>query len=251
MESSKNLANLCFDVLYDCGKMITNHNSKSGEEPRIQTTLHRLIKVFNWWNQPNFIQRYEDDDINWNILIQDVNNPDSVTLTLCLELSEEFERFKAFLRHVNFNWFHDIKVQKLDNGFLSFLVTNPAPVLLHIFPQDPANLDEHSRFSTSKSSNVETISNIISLLVKDFCLCVLNEPEKLSRDAEEKRQTKETTRSQSPDEYPVLQKSGSDILATNFYYHKTPSDVLLEQFKQAYISASNGSQNSQSQFEEN
>ena len=251
IESSKNLANLCFDVLYDCGKMITNHISKSGEEPRIQTTLHRLIKVFNWWNQPNFIQRYEGDDINWNILIQDVNNPDSVTLTLCLESSEEFERFKAFLRHLNSNWFQDIKVQKLDNGFLSFLVTNPAPVLLHIFPQDPANLDEHSRFSTSKSSNVETVSKIISLLVKDFCLCMLNEPEKLSRDAGEKRQTKETTRSQSLDEYPVLQKSGNDILATDFYYHNTPSDVLLEQFKQAYISASNGSQNSQSQFGEN
>ncbi|CAB4013008.1 RING finger and CHY zinc finger domain-containing 1-like [Paramuricea clavata] len=250
---AKNLTNICFDVLYDYGKTITNHISKSGEFSRVQSTLHRLMKVFKLWNLPNFIQRYKNDGIKWIILIQDVNNPDSVTLTLCLESTEEFERFKAFLRHLNANWFQDIKVQKLDNGFLSFLVTNPAPVLLHIFPQDPANLDEHSRFSTSKSFNVETVSKIISLLVKDFCLCILNEPKNLSRYAGEKRQTKETTRSQSLDKYPVLRKSGNDILATgtDFYYHNTPSDVLLEQLKQAYISVSNDSQNSQSQFEEN
>jgi hypothetical protein len=251
--SSKNLTSLCLDVLYDCGKTITNHVSKSGEEQRVQSTLHRLMKVFKLWNQPNFIQRYKNDNIKWIILIQDVNNPEhSVTLTLCLESSGEFERFEAFLRHLNSNWFQDIKVQKLDDaGSLSFLVTHPAPVLLHIFPQDAANLDEHSSFSTSKSSNVETVSKIISPLVKDFCLCILNKPENLSRYAGEKRQTKETTRSQSPDEYRVLRKSRNDILATDFYYHNTPSDVLLEQLTQAYISASNGSQNSQSQFEEN
>ncbi|CAB4015870.1 RING finger and CHY zinc finger domain-containing 1-like, partial [Paramuricea clavata] len=45
--------------------------------------------------------------------------------------------------------------------------------------------------------------------------------------------------------------SGNDILATDFYYHNTPSDVLQEQFIQAYISASNGSQNSQSPIGEN
>ena len=249
---AKNLTNICFDVLYDYGKTITNHISKSGEFSRVQSTLHRLMKVFKLWNLPNFIQLYKIDGIKWIILIQDVNNPDhSVTLTLCLESTEEFERFKAFLRHLNSNWFQDIKVQKLDNDFLSFLVTNPAPVLLHIFPQDPVNLDEHSRFSTSKSSNVETVSKIISLLVKDFCLCLLNEPENLSRDAGEKHQTKETTRSQSPDENPVLRTSGNDILATDFYYRNTPSDVLVEQLTQAFISASNGSQNPQSQFEEN
>ena len=249
---AKNLTNICFDVLYDYSKTITNHISKSGEFSRVQSTLHRLMKVFKLWNLPNFIQLYKNDGIKWIILIQDVNNPDhSVTLTFCLESSGEFERFEAFLRHLNSNWFQDIKVQKLDNDFLSFLVTNPAPVLLHIFPQDPVNLDEHSRFSTSKSSNVETVSKIISLLVKDFCLCLLNEPENLSRDAGEKRQTKETTRSQSPDENPVLRTSGNEILATDSYYHNTPPDVLLEQLKQAYISASNGNQNSQSQFEEN
>jgi hypothetical protein len=251
MASSKNLTNLCLDVLYDYGKTITNHISKSGEEPRVQSTLHRLMKIFKLWNQPIFIRRYKNDNIKWNILIQDVNNPDSVTLTLCLESSEEFERFKAFLRHLNSNWFQDIKVQKLDNDFLSYLVTNPAPVLLHIFPRDPSSLDEHSSFSTSKSSNVKTVSQIISFLVKDFCLCLLNEPENLSRDAGEKHQTKETTRSQSPDENPVLRTSGNEILATDSYYHNTPPDVLLEQLKQAYISASNGNQNSESQFEEN
>ncbi|CAB4001021.1 ---NA--- [Paramuricea clavata] len=249
MASPKNLTNLCLDVLYDYGKTITNHLSKSGEFSRVQSTLQRLMKVFKLWNLPNFIQRYKNDNIKWNILIQDVNNPGSVTLTLCLESSEEFERFEAFLRHLNFNWFQDIKVQKLDNGFLSFLVTHPAPVLLHIFPQDPANLDEHFSFSTSKSSNVETVSKIISLLVKKLCLCILNEPEKLSRGAGEKHQTNETTTSKSPDEYPVFRTSGNDILATDSYYHNTPSDVSLEQLTQAYISASNGSQNSLSQFE--
>jgi hypothetical protein len=250
MASSKNLTNLCLDVLYDYGTTVTNHISKSGEEPRAKSTLQHLMKVFKSWNLPDFIQRYKNDNIKWNILIQDVNNPDSVTLTLCLESTGEFERFEAFLRHLNKNWYQDIKVQKLDNGLLSFLVTHPAPVLLHIFPQDHANLDEHSSFSTSKSSNVETVSRIISLLVKELFLCILNEPEKLSREGEN-NETKETTRSKSPDEYPVLRGSGNDILATDSYYHNTPSDVLLEQLKQAYISASNGSQNTQSQFKEN
>ena len=251
MASSKNLVNLCFDILYDHGNTIINHVSKSGkEEQKRQSTLHHLLKVFKLWNLPTIIQRHKNDDIQWKIRIQDVNNPDSITLTLRLQSSAEFERFEAFLRHLISNWFQDIKVEKLDNGCLSLLVTHPTPVLLHIFPQDHENVDEDSALPISKSSRVEAVSRIVSRLVKDFCLCVLNEHEKLTGDTEEKRQTEETIGKQSPDEYPTFQKSGKDTFASDFhYYQNTPTAVLQEQLKQAYISASNG-QSSQPQFEE-
>ncbi|CAB3987161.1 RING finger and CHY zinc finger domain-containing 1-like [Paramuricea clavata] len=157
----KNLGNLCLDVVYDYAKTITNRISKSGREltgeQRVQLiTLHHVMKVLKLWDLPNFIQRYKNDYAIWNIRVQDISNPDFVTLTLRLESPAEFEKFKAFLRHLISNWFRNIKVRKLDNGQLSFVVTHPAPALLHIFPQDRTNLDEHFKFSTLRSSHVET-----------------------------------------------------------------------------------------------
>jgi hypothetical protein len=68
-------------------------------------------------------------------------------------------------------------------------------------------------------------------------LCVLNEHEKLTGDTEEKRQTEETIGKQSPDEYPIFQKSGNDTFASDlYYYHNTPTEVLQEQLKRLYIS---------------
>ena len=253
-EMVKALANLCLDVLYNYGKTITNRfRPKSGrelrEERRAQFTFYHVMKVFKLWDLPNFIQRSENDHTIWNIHIQDINNSDFVTLALCLESPAEFERFKAFLRHLISNWFQDIKVQKLDNGHLSFVVTQPAPVLLHIFPQDRTKFDEHCRFSTLKSSHVGTVSKTISLMIKEFCLCILNKPEKLSRNIGENRQTEEATRDQNPDEYPVF--PGKDIFTTDYYYyHNIPSDVLHQQLDQAYISACNVSQKSKTQFED-
>ena len=251
-EMVKTLANLCFDGLYNYGKTITNRISKSGrelrEERRAQFTLYHVIKVFKLWDLPNFIQLYENDHTIWNIRIQDFNNLNFVTIALCPESPREFERFKAFLRHLISNWSREIKVQKLDNGHLSFVVTHPAPVLLHIFPRDHTEFDEHCRYSTLKSSHVETVSKMISLMIKEFCLCILNKPEKLSGNIGEKSQTEETTREQNPDEYPVFPRN--DIFTTDYYYyHNIPSGVLHQQLDQTYISACNISQKSQFQFE--
>ncbi|CAB4015483.1 RING finger and CHY zinc finger domain-containing 1-like [Paramuricea clavata] len=249
---AKNLANLCIDVLYDHGKTITKQFSKNvrelTEERRVQLTLHNVLKVLKLWDFPNFIQQYENNQTIWNIRIQDISYPDFVTLTLPLESATELERFRAFLRHLISNWSRNIKVQKIDNGQLSFVVTHPALALLHIFPQGHTNLDEHFKFSTTKSSHVETVSKIISLMAKEFCLCILNKPEKLSGNIGEKRQNEETTTSQSSDKYPVFR--GNDIFTPDFYYyHNIPSHVLLNQLNQAYISVSNVSQKSQSQLE--
>ncbi|CAB4022629.1 RING finger and CHY zinc finger domain-containing 1, partial [Paramuricea clavata] len=251
-EMVKTLANLCFDGLYNYGKTITNRISKSGrelrEERRAQFTLYHVIKVFKLWDLPNIIQLYENDLTIWNIRIQDFNNLNFVTIALCPVSPSEFERFKAFLRHLISNWSREIKVQKLDNGHLSFVVTHPAPVLLHIFPRDHTEFDEHSRYSTLKSSHVKTVSKMISLIIEEFCLCILNKPEKLSGNIGEKRQTEETTREQNPDEYPLFPRN--DIFTTDYYYyHNIPSDVLHQQLDQTYISACNISQKSQFQFQ--
>jgi hypothetical protein len=252
-EMVKPLTNLCLDVLYNYGKSITNRFPKSGrelsEERRAQFTFYHVMKVFKLWDLSNFIQRSENDHTIWNIRIQDINNSDFVTLALCLESPAEFERFKAFLRHLISNWFQDIKVQKLNDGHLSFVVTQPAAVLLHIFPQVHTKFDEHCRFSTLKSAHIGTVSKTIGLRIKEFCLCVLNKPEKLSRNIGEKRQTEEAAREQNPDEYPEF--PGNDIFTTDYYYyHNIPSDVLLRQLNQAYISACNVSEKSQTRFED-
>ncbi|CAB4024007.1 ---NA---, partial [Paramuricea clavata] len=252
-EMVKLLTNLCLDVLYNYGKSITNRFPKSGrevrEERRAQFTFYHVMKVFKLWDLSNFIQRCENDHTIWNIRIQDINNSDFLTLALCLESPAEFERFKAFLRHLISNWSQDIKVQKLDNGHLSFVVTQPAVVLLHIFPQDHTKFDEHCRFSTLKLSHVGTVSKTIGLMIKKFCLCVLNEPEKLSRNIGGKCQTEEASREQSPDEYPEF--PGNDIFTTDYYYYDNiPSDLLLRQLNQAYISTCNVGEKSQTQFED-
>ena len=69
MASSKNLMNLCFDVRYGYGKTITNHISKSGEEPRVssdQTTEVRHNQVENRHGQLPWVD-IPHDDVDGNI----------------------------------------------------------------------------------------------------------------------------------------------------------------------------------------
>ena len=243
--SSKNLINLCVNALYDQGKAIVDRVGNSEKKQhQAQSTLHYLIKVLKLWNSTNIVQQYKHEE--WKVCIQDLSHTaDSITFTLSFHSPTEFRRFEAFLRHLNSNWFRDIKAQKLDNGYLSFVVTHPIPVFLNIFPQRHANVDEPLVLSTSASSHVATVSRIIRRLLKDFCLCVQNESVKLSEDLKEKYETKET-RSQSTDEYPAFQKTGNDTVLGDFYYNlNTPSEVLLEQLKQAYTSALNANQKAQ------
>ena len=243
IKASKNLLSLCLNALHDDGKNIVNGVRNSGKkEQQAQSKLHYFIKVLKMWNVPNFVQRYKTDE--WKVCIQDLSHAaDSITFTLSFHSSTEFRRFEAFLRHLMFNWFRDIKVQKFENDYLSFVVTHPVPVLLHIFPQKHTNVDEHLLLPTSKSSHVETVSRIIKGLLEDLCLCVKHESGKLSGDLKVKFQTKEP---RSADGYLEFQNIGNDTFPGDFYYNlNAPNELLLEQLKQAYISALNASQESQ------
>jgi hypothetical protein len=247
MASSKNLLNLCFNAVYDKGKAIVDRVGNSGEKgQQLQSTLHYLIRVLKLWSLPTIIQQYKNNE--WKVCVQDLNNAaDSITITLSLQSSTEFGRFEAFLRHLINNWFRGLNVKKLDTGYLSLLVTHPVPVLIDILPQKYTNGEE--LFPVSASSNVETVSRIIRHLLEDFCLCVQNESGRLSGDSKEKFQTKKTLKIKSDaDEYPTFQKREDDIFTSDFYYNPdTSSEVLLDQLKQAFASAVNASQKSQSE----
>ena len=235
----KRLKKLGLDMLYEYGNEVINNISKRGQQRRLQMTLAYITSVFKFWNLSKVIEPYENDEVNWKILIKDIDNTESVTITLCLQSTAEYKRFKAFIRHLNFNWFQNIKAQKLDNGFLNFVITHPAPVLLHIFPSYHKYLEEHSSFDFTKSSSVKTVFEIVNSLVEEFCLYVLKEPKNILENTKN-RKTKEEVKIPSLDDNPVFRRN--DIFYVDSYYYKntTPS-VLLQELKQAYASATDTS----------
>ncbi|XP_028393533.1 uncharacterized protein LOC114517888 isoform X2 [Dendronephthya gigantea] len=240
-----NLKNQCLHTLHDYGETIASLVSKNGKEERVQLALHRLIKVFELWDLPRCIQR--DNNTEWMIRIQDFQTPDYITINLCLQSSEEFNRFIAFLRHLILNWSQDIKVQKLYEGDLSFIVTHPAPVRLYFFPKDDTNLEEQSRFSTSKSSCVVSVWKVVEHLARDFGLFALNEAEKISNDKKES-ESKDIASSHTRDPYAEFQNN--ELISTAEYLRRNlSSDELLQQLKKAYVSAVNTSKNLSSQIQ--
>ena len=244
MTSLKNLKQRCVAVLHNHLNKVLKRPSKSDKaEQSVQHVFQRLVTVFDLWHSLSFIpQRNKDTGSKWTIHVQDFNSQDSVSLTLCIHSTAEFKRFQAFLRHLISNWFQDIKLQKLQGDSLNFIVTHPAMVALHIFVQNQTRSDDHSTFSTSKASNVEMVSKVLSGLLTDFCLHLLTDPEVHSEDTEKK------SRSQSP--YKTLTfQGGGDVFTTSPSY-VIPPDVLLQKLKQAYVLLSGGGENSTSQLEE-
>ena len=244
----KNLKERCFVVLHHRAKTALNHSSKSGKaEQGLTFALQRLITVFNLWHSLSFIWRYQNADSTWTIRVQDVKSQESVTSTLCIQSPAELKRFEAFLRHLIANWFKGIKVQKLQNGSLSFIVTHPAVVILHIFSENQTSTDEHSSLSSSKGSDLDTVLQILSGLLKDLCLHLLTDPEIQSEHIAKKYRDKELTRDQSPDETSVSQ--GRNNIFSAGSYNISP-DVLLQQLEQAYVLVSDSGKNSQSRIEQ-
>ena len=243
----KNLKQQCVAVFYDDAKKVLRSSKDGKAEQSVQFALYRLITVFNLWRSLSFTWRYQNAGSKWTIRVQDVKSQESVTSTLYIQSPAEFKRFEAFLRHLISNWFKDIKVQKLQNGSLSFIVTHPAVVILHIFPENQTNTNEHSSLSSSKGSDLDTVLQILSGLLKDFCLHVLTDPEVQSEHKATKYRDKELTKKQSPDETSVSQ-GRNDIFPAGSY--NIPPDVLLQQLKQAYVLMSDSGKNSQSRFEE-
>ena len=243
----KNLKQQCVAVFHDRAKKVLRSSKNGKAEQSVQFALQRLITVFNLWHSLRFIWRYQNADSKWTIRVQDVKSQESVTLTLYTQSPAELKRFEAFLRLLITNWFKDIKVQKLQNGSLSFIVTYPAVVILHIFPENQASTNEHSSLSSLKRSDLDAVLQILSGLLKDFCLHVLTDPEVQSEHKAKRYKDKELTRKQSPDETSVS-RGRNDIFSAGSY--NIPPDVLLQQLKQAYVLMSDSGKNSQSRFEE-
>ena len=238
-KNCKELRIMCLDVVYKNGKDIINNIPKSDEEQRFLNKLSSVINLFKFWNLSNVIEPYEKDEVNWKIVIKDIHNTESITITLRLQSTAEYKRFKAFIRHLNFNWFQNIKAQKLDDDFLSFLIIHPAPVLLHIFPSYHKYLKEHSSFDFTKSTSVKTVFEIVNHHVKEFTLYLLKEPKSVLENTKN-RKTREEVKIPSLDDNPIFRRN--DIFYVDSYYYKntTPS-VLLQELKQAYASATNTS----------
>ena len=246
----KNLMQRCVAVFYDHAKKVLRSSKDGKAEQSVQFALQRLITVFNLWHSLGFIWRYQNAGSMgsmWTIRVQDVKSKESVTSTLYIQSPVELKRFEAFLRHFISNWFKDIKVQKLQNGSVSFMVTHPAVAILHIFPENQASTNEHSSLSSSKGSDLDTVLQILSGLLKDFCLHLLTDPEVQSKHKAKKYRDKELTRGQSPDETSVPQ-GRNDIFTAGSY--NIPPDVLLQQLEQAYALVSDSGKNSQSRIEE-
>ena len=244
----KSLMQQCVAVFHDRAKKVLRGSKNGKAEQSVQFVLQRLITMFNLWHSLGFIWRYQNAGSKWTIRVQDVKSKESVTSTLYIQSPVELKRFEAFLRHfISFNWFKDIKVQKLQNGSVSFMVTHPAVVILHIFPENQTNTNEHSSLSSSKGSDLDTVLQILSGLLKDFCLHLLTDSEIQSEHIAKKHRDKELTRGQSPDETSVPQ-GRNDIFTAGSY--NIPPDGLLQQLEQAYALVSDSGKNSQSRIEE-
>ena len=243
----KNLKQQCVVVFHDRAKKVLRSSKNGKAEQSVQFALQRFITVFNLWHSLSFIWRYQNAGSTWTIRVQDVKSQESVTSTLYIQSPAELKRFEAFLRHLIANWFKDIKVQKLQNGSVSFMITHPAVVILHIFPENQTNTNEHSSLSSSKGSDLDAVLQILSGLLKDFCLHVLTDPEVQSEHKAKKYKDKELTRNQCSDETSVFQ-GRNDIFAAGSY--NIPPDVLLQQLKQAYALVFDSDRNSQSRIEE-
>ena len=249
----KSLTNTCLDALYiHCKTTINNLARKDKEKKRLHE-VHRyilkVINIINFWNFPRLVEQYRNDVIKWKIRIQDVDSDDFSTLTLCLQSEAEFATFKAFLRHLIFNWFHGIEVEKLHSGFLSFIITQPVPVRLHIFPYDNTrHTNEESVHSGSKkSSSVETALKVISCLLEDFCLYTVDIPTDLSGSAELTSKDKKSKKRKSFDE-DLSYRENEAFSTSSYYFDNTSLDLLLQQLDQAYASLSANIRSSRSQF---
>ena len=249
----KSLTNTCLDGLYIHCKTIINNLARKDKEKKRLHEVHRhilkVVNIINLWNFPRLVEQYQNDDIKWKVRIQDVDSEDFSTLTLCLQSEAEFARFKAFLRHLIFNWFHGIEVEKLHSGFLSFIITRPVPVRLHIFPYDNArHTNEESVHSGSKkSSSVETASKVISCLVEDFCLYTVDIPTDLSGSAELTSKDKKSKKRKSLDE-DFSYRENEAFNTSSYYFDNTSLDLLLQQLDRAYASLSANIRSSRSQF---
>ena len=247
----KSLTNASLDALYiRCKTIINNLARKDKEKKRLHEVHRYILKVINiisLWNFPRLVEQYQNDDIKWKIRIQDVDSEDFSTLTLCLQSEAEFARFKAFLRHLIFNWFHGIEVEKLHNGYLSFIITQPVPVRLNIFPYDNTRQKDSVHSGSKKSSSVEAASKIISSLVEDFCLYTVDIPTDLSGSAELASKDKKLKKRKSLDE-DFSYRENEAFNTSSYYFDHTSLDLLLQQLDGAYASLSASIGSSRSQF---
>ena len=99
-----------------------------------------------------------------------------VTTALFFKNEHEFNRFKAFFRHLVCNWFEKLKVQKLYGNNTGFLVSHPAPALLYFYPNTSSTSTEISGCSKHEESNATKVMKVLKQAMKDdFRLKFLSE----------------------------------------------------------------------------
>ena len=99
-----------------------------------------------------------------------------VTTGLLFKNEHEFNRFKAFFRHLVCNWFEKLKVQKLYGNNTGFLVSHPAPALLYIYPNTSSTSTKISGCSKHEETNATKVMKVLKEAMRDdFRLKFLSE----------------------------------------------------------------------------